>query len=120
MSFTTRDASVSAAMTTLVFDPSARRLEDGRVLIGGHPARLLRLTPAGAPHGRRLAGGCGGRRERGRPRLADRLIAAGLAHPRPAPGAVTPADVAVVIPARDRAGDAGRVPGAGRPAAARS
>ena len=43
-----RDASVSAGMTTLVFDPSARRLEGGRVLIGGHPARLLRLTPAGA------------------------------------------------------------------------
>ena len=91
-------------MTTLVFDPSARRLEDGRVLIGGHPARLLRLTPAGARMVDAWQTGAAIGASPGARALADRLIAAGLAHPRPAPGAVTTADVAVVIPARDRPG----------------
>src|SRR3954447_5122307 len=92
-------------MTTLVFDPSARRLQDGRVLIGGQPARMLRLTRAGAElvdawrAGAEIGSGDGARR------LAERLIAAGLAHPRPDPGAFTPADVAVVIPVRDRPGE---------------
>src|SRR3954471_22317151 len=89
-------------MTTLVFDPSARRLQDGRVLIGAQPARMLRLPRAGAAlvdawrAGAEIGSGDGARR------LAERLIAAGLAHPRPSPGAVAPADVAVVIPVRDR------------------
>src|SRR5436309_688858 len=67
-------------MTWLVFDPSARRLANGRMLLGGRPARMLRFTPAGA-----------------------RLVDAGLAHPRPESGAVALRDVAVVIPVRDRA-----------------
>src|SRR3954471_16130223 len=92
-------------MTTLVFDPSARRLQDGRVLIGAQPARMLRLPRAGAAlvdawrAGAEIGSGDGARR------LAERLIAAGLAHPRPDPGAITPADVAVVIPVRDRPGE---------------
>jgi mycofactocin system glycosyltransferase len=90
-------------MTTLVFDPSARRLEDGRALIGGHPARLLRLTPAGARMVDAWRAGAAIGASPGARALADRLIAAGLAHPRPAPGALTTADVAVVIPAHDRA-----------------
>ncbi len=32
----------------LVLDPATRRLDGGRVLVGGAPLRLLRLTPAGA------------------------------------------------------------------------
>ncbi|MDA0161834.1 mycofactocin biosynthesis glycosyltransferase MftF [Solirubrobacter ginsenosidimutans] len=89
-------------MTTLVFDPSARRLENGRVLLGGQPARRLRFTPAGARMvdawraGEPVGEGAGARR------LAERLIDAGLAHPRPARGVVSVRDVAVVIPARDR------------------
>ena len=88
-------------MTTLVFDPSARRLEDGRVLIGGHPARLLRLTSGARMVDAWWTGAAIGTSPGARA-LADRLIAAGLAHPRPAPGAMTTADVAVVIPAHDR------------------
>jgi len=66
---------------------------------------MLRLTPAGARlidgwrAGAEVGAGEGARR------LAARLIEAELAHPRPSGGAVTPADVAVVIPARDRAGE---------------
>jgi mycofactocin glycosyltransferase len=89
-------------MTTLVLDVSARRLEAGRVLAGGHPPRLLRLTATGA----RLVDEwqAGAEIDAGRV-LADRLIAAGLAHPRPTPGAVSPADVAIVIPTRNRLPD---------------
>jgi mycofactocin system glycosyltransferase len=89
-------------MTTLVFDPSARRLDGGRVLVGGHPARMLRLTPAGARMVDAWRAGEAIGPSEGARSLAERLIGAGLAHPRPPAGAVTPADVAVVIPARDR------------------
>ena len=90
-------------MTTLVFDPSARRLQNGRVLLGGHPPRRLRFTGAGAAlvdawrAGEPVGDGLGARR------LAERLIDAGLAHPRPPLGVVALRDVAVVIPAHDRA-----------------
>ncbi|HEY6886697.1 MAG TPA: glycosyltransferase, partial [Solirubrobacter sp.] len=89
-------------MTTLVFDPSARRLDDGRVLLGGHPPRRLRFTPAGARMvdawraGEAVGDGAGARA------LAARLIDAGLAHPRPALDVAALRDVAVVIPAHDR------------------
>jgi mycofactocin system glycosyltransferase len=89
-------------VTTLAFDPSARLLEGGRVLVGGHPARMLRLTPAGARLVASWRAGAAVGASEGARRLAERLIDAELAHPRPSGGAVTPADVAVVIPARDR------------------
>src|SRR3954454_4920996 len=90
-------------MTWLVFDPSARRLANGVMLLGGRPARMLRFTPAGARlvdawwAGEPVGDGAGARA------LAARLIDACLAHPRPESGAVALRDVAVVIPARDRA-----------------
>jgi mycofactocin glycosyltransferase len=90
------------AGTRLRLDPSARRLDGGRVLLGGLPLRLLRLTPAGAAlvdawaRGEPVSGRTADRR------LARRLLAAGLAHPRAERGASTPADVAVVVPVRDR------------------
>jgi mycofactocin system glycosyltransferase len=87
----------------LALDPSTRLLARGAVVLGGRPARMLRLTPAGA----KLVtawrdGGAVGDQPAAR-RLAARLIDTGLAHPLPAGGAWTTADVAVVIPARDRA-----------------
>ncbi len=91
--------------STLRFDPSTRVLAGGTIVLGGHPPRLLRLTAAG---GRTVSGWRAGAAvgdspgERG---LAARLIRAELAHPVPDPGGgFTAADVAVVIPARDRAG----------------
>lgn len=86
----------------LVLDPGARRTDGGRVLIGGSPLRILRLSPAGAAWLDAVAGGepvpPGATSER----LARRLVDAGIAHPRPPAGAApfTPADVAVVIPVR--------------------
>ena len=75
-----------------------RRLDHGRVLLGGDPGRLVRLRTAGAaalddlvaggvPTGAALA-------------LARSLVASGLAHPRPR--AVPVAGVTVVVPVRDR------------------
>ncbi|MFF3650764.1 mycofactocin biosynthesis glycosyltransferase MftF [Streptomyces sp. NPDC002181] len=84
-------------------DPGLRRLAGGRVLLGGSPYRVLRLTAAGA----RLADGwLAGSPVADRPahrRLAARLVRAGLAHPHPAGGRLTPADVTVVVPVRDHA-----------------
>ncbi len=74
------------------------RSRDGRLLLGGSPPRLLRLSPAAA---RLLAAGGFTVADRGTAVLARRLIDIGAAHPRPAPGPVT--DVMIVIPARDRA-----------------
>jgi mycofactocin system glycosyltransferase len=89
---------------SLALDPSARRAGDGRVLIGGAPTRLLRLTEAGARWldsvvaGARVPGSAGHRR------LARRLVDVGLAHARPPGGDGTACpDVAVVIPVRDMA-----------------
>lgn len=87
----------------LRFDDSTRVLRDGRVLVGGRPARVLHLTAAGGRcvsawrQGAKVGDSAGERR------LAARLIDAGLAHPVPAGSPWTRADVAVVIPARDRA-----------------
>ncbi len=79
-----------------------RRIDDGTVLVGGVPLRLLRLTPAGARlvdewcEGAPVADGAGGQR------LARRLLDGGLAHPRPggAKRPYGPLDVSVVIPFR--------------------
>ena len=92
-------------------DGSVRRVDGGRVLLGGSPLRLFKLTVAGA----RLVD----RIERGEPVapsvLVDRLLDAGALHPAtPAilsrriagdsPGDASPqVDVTVVVPAYGRA-----------------
>ena len=92
-------------VTELAIDPSVRVTDGGRVLVGGSPLRVLRLSEAGARvvadvmAGRAVAGD--GRASVAR--LLDRLVDAGLAHPRPTAGPFTEADVAVVIPSRGRA-----------------
>ena len=90
-------------MTRVVLDPGVRRIDDGRVLVGGSPMRLLRLTEAGARLVDRLAAGEPvpvGDRPRA---LVDRLLDAGMAHPRPDGVGFSAADVTVIVPVRDRA-----------------
>jgi mycofactocin system glycosyltransferase len=88
----------------IVIDRSARVLAAGTVVIGGRPARLLRLTPAGGRLVCAWRDGAAVDQTPGSQRLATRLIAAGLAHPLPdGPGPWTSDDVAIVIPTRDRA-----------------
>ncbi|MBA2337968.1 MAG: mycofactocin biosynthesis glycosyltransferase MftF, partial [Acidimicrobiia bacterium] len=82
-------------------DPTVRRLPH-RVVVGGTPTRVLRLTAAGArlmstllvtgraPADLSAAGGA----------LIDRMVRAGMLHPQP-PAAASPREVAVVIPGHD-------------------
>lgn len=87
----------------LVADRTLRRLDGGRVLLGGSPLKLLRLRDAGALLVTRLV-------DSGEPapasgkgaQLVDRLLDAGMVHPVCEGTASTPADVTVVVPVRDR------------------
>ncbi|HZR53590.1 MAG TPA: mycofactocin biosynthesis glycosyltransferase MftF [Streptosporangiaceae bacterium] len=82
-------------------DPGARLA--GQILTGGAPVRLLRLSAAGARQvtawwaGEPVSASTAART------LARRLLDAGIAHPMlDGAGAPGPADVTVVVPARDR------------------
>lgn len=83
----------------LRLDPSARRTDGGRVLIGGYPLCILRLSGAGARWVDEVAAGAvvppGGHSTA----LARRLTDLGMAHPEPpAGGGPAAGDVAAVIP----------------------
>lgn len=92
----------------LVADAGLRRVDDGRVLVGGSPLRIVRLSDAGAAvvtawlEGTPLAAG---KSARG---LARRLLDAGMIHPVVEP-AVDPPAVTVVVPAKDDADDLDRL-----------
>ncbi|WP_327658214.1 mycofactocin biosynthesis glycosyltransferase MftF [Streptomyces sp. NBC_00483] len=85
-------------------DRHTRVLDGGRALLGGHPTRLLRLTP----RARALLTGRTLRvRDRAGAVLADRLLATGLAHPvvselPPSEPSDPNGTVTYVIPIRDR------------------
>ncbi len=80
----------------LALDRSARRLDDGRVVLAGSPLTLFRLGPAGKrvldaiEHGEDVPASARS--------LVDRLVDTGAAHPRPSESPYTAADVTVVIP----------------------
>lgn len=83
----------------LGIDPGTRVL--GQVLIGGAPLRVLRLSKAGARLVREWRDGAEVADTPAQRELADKLIDAGIAHPRYGVARLTPADVTVVVPARD-------------------
>jgi mycofactocin system glycosyltransferase len=86
-------------MTTLRLDASCRRTADGKVLLGGSPLVLFRLTAAGAQVLDAIE-----RAEAlpaGHERLTDRLLDAGAVHPEPTEPGPAPAEVTVVVPALD-------------------
>jgi mycofactocin system glycosyltransferase len=87
----------------LVADGTLRRLDDGRVLLGGSPLKLLRLRDAGARLvGRLLDDGAPVPASGAGAQLVDRLLDAGMVHPVDDGAAFTAADVTVVVPVRDR------------------
>jgi mycofactocin glycosyltransferase len=89
----------------LGFDPSARRLDAGRILLGGSPLRLFRLSAGGAAIVDRIEAGESLRGNHAA--LTDRLIDAGAVHPLRDIDEVpmfTAADVTLVIPAFARSG----------------
>lgn len=82
-------------------DTTLRRHAHGRVVLGGSPTRLLRLTEHGSAL---LDRWCAGEPIGTSPHetvLARRLLDAGLLQPAPGPGRYTPADVTVVVPVKD-------------------
>ncbi|GGN40562.1 mycofactocin biosynthesis glycosyltransferase MftF [Streptomyces fuscichromogenes] len=81
-------------------DRHARLVDGGRALLGGHPTRLLKLTPRAR---RLLVGRLLPVRDAASALLADRLLDTGLAHPVAA-ALPPPADprCTVVVPVRDR------------------
>jgi mycofactocin glycosyltransferase len=97
------DRALAPAGIRLTPDPGTRLVADGSVLVGGSPARVLRLTPGGA---HQVAGWLGGTPVppgTAARTLARRLLDAGIANPRPERTGGPPlADVTVVIPVRDR------------------
>ena len=91
------------AEVRLVLDASVRRIDGGRVLIGGSPLRMVRLTDAGSRLVDRLVAGEAVGASRAAGRLVRRLLDGGLVHPRWAGSPFTVDDVTVVIPAFGRA-----------------
>ncbi|MCX4705402.1 mycofactocin biosynthesis glycosyltransferase MftF [Streptomyces sp. NBC_01373] len=95
------------AGTVVELGPQVRQYDDGRVLVGGAPPRLVRLGPRTEPllKNRRIL-------LDGSPsvRLADRLVTLGMAHPVTAElPALDTALLTVVVPVRDRAPELDRL-----------
>jgi len=83
-------------------DRRTRLSDGGRVVDGGSPWRMMRLSRRGAEIVARLLGGAAvGDTTEGV--LARRLVEAGLAHPLPR--ATSSPSMTVVVPVRDRAGE---------------
>lgn len=93
-------AAPDAYALPVVLDDDVRRVDGGRVLLGGDPGRLVRLRDGAVLD--RLAAGEGGALAA----LARTLVDGGLAHPRPGPARVQ--DLTVVVPVRDRSEELAR------------
>ena len=89
----------------VVLDAETQVLNGGRLLIGGQPRRVLRLSDAGAAALAELR--AGPVRTVAAGKLARRLVSAGVAHPRPPRGLFTGRAV-VIVPVRDRADELDR------------
>jgi mycofactocin glycosyltransferase len=87
----------------LHLDPGTRVF--GRVLIGGAPLRVLRLSVAGARLVRQWRDGAEVAESPPQRKLADKLIDAGIAHPEYGEARFARGDVMVVIPVRDPDGE---------------
>jgi mycofactocin system glycosyltransferase len=94
----------------VVLERRARVLDDGAVLLGGAPPRMLHLSPGAQARlvGRRLTV-----TDDTSAALARRLIDAGIAHPvaEPADAVPTPSAVTLVIPVKDRTDGVARLLG---------
>jgi mycofactocin glycosyltransferase len=81
-------------------DPSVEVRSGGRVLLGGSPLRVVRLTDAGAEVARQALDGEPIPTGRSATALVRRLLDGGLVHPVPDAGPLGPDAVTVVIPVR--------------------
>jgi len=87
-------------------DESVRRVDRGRILIGGAPLRIMRLSATGADLVDSWSDGEPLGLEPSHRRLARRLLNAGMAHPRPM--AVPVPDLTVIVPVHDNVDGLGR------------
>jgi len=92
----------TAPTVRVALDGSVRSVDGGRVLIGGSPIRLLRLSASGAAVVAELAAGGPVGDRPAVARLARRLLEGGLAHPRVEPSSRRAGDVTVIIPTLGR------------------
>jgi mycofactocin system glycosyltransferase len=81
-------------------DPSVEVRSGGRVLLGGSPLRVVRLTAAGAEVARLALDGEPIPPGRAASALVRRLLDGGLVHPLPQQGPFGPDAVTVVVPVR--------------------
>ena len=93
----------------LTADPGTTLLDGGRVLLGGSPLRLLRVSSRARTVIDRWEAGATVGDRKGEPILARRLVSAGVFLPRPGSPVFGPDDVTVVIPVRDRPGQLARL-----------
>lgn len=92
----------------LVADAGLRRVDDGRVLIGGSPLRVITLSDAGAAVVSAWLDGAPLAAVKSPRALARRLLDAGIVHPEVTP-TLSPPPVTVVVPAKDDADDLDRL-----------
>jgi len=85
--------------TVIALDRRARSLDDGAVLLGGAPPRLLHLAPTARAH---LADGRLTVSDATSAALARRLLDAGIAHMVVVPASPSASEVTVVVPVKDR------------------
>lgn len=93
----------SGAILRLRRDAGLVAYDAGRVLMGGSPLRVLKLSERGARLTESWWEGAPVPQDAASRSLARRLVTAGMAHPEYETGPFTPADVTVVIPVRDHA-----------------
>jgi mycofactocin glycosyltransferase len=86
----------------LTVDPGTIVLDGGRVILGGSPLRLLRVSSRASVLIERWRIGEPVGDRKGEPVLARRLVSAGVFLPQPGKSEFGPNDVTVVIPVRDR------------------
>ncbi|MGW6331791.1 mycofactocin biosynthesis glycosyltransferase MftF [Nocardia rhamnosiphila] len=103
-----RDTDAAAAPRTLPpgwtrveSDATVRRYAEGRLLVGGSPPRLVRLSGAGAELLSRWLGGAPIGDDPAARTLARRLLDAGLLHPVGGGGVHSTGQVTLVVPVRD-------------------
>lgn len=89
----------------VALDPGSRRIDEGRVLVGGAPLRLLRLNEAGARVLDKLISGAPIGDGASEQALGRRLLDAGIAHPRPVGATRSTDDVTVIVPFNGASGE---------------
>ncbi|MET8428727.1 mycofactocin biosynthesis glycosyltransferase MftF [Nocardia sp. NPDC004860] len=89
-------------MTTRIrLDRRVRRFDGGRIVLGGAPMRVLKLSEAGARRVDQWAAGAPVGGHATDQAFLRRLVGTGIAHPASSTSTCTPDDVTIVVPVKD-------------------